>query len=642
MRTKIGVRIILGTALIEALTIGAMAFLVVRAHRADLVGELTQSADHLNETIKSSMHDDMLENRRDRLHRQIEILGRQPGIEKVRVFNKEGRVMLSSDRAEIGRSLDKRAEGCQVCHANGAPRLSADVAARARLFEHPEGGRVLGIISPIPNEPSCWTAACHVHQQSEMVLGVLDVNVSLARVDRTIASSRNRMVVLAALAIAGSSLFLWWLNRRLVLSPVAALASATRRVAEGDLTTTVPVRSGHELGDLAQAFNDMTRRIAETQRQLTQADKLASVGRLAAGVAHEINNPLTGVLTYASFLRGRTKDNSELAADLEVIVRETKRCREIVRGLLDFARQMPPRLQPADLNEVARRAVAIVMNQLSLSRVSLDLRLEPDLPAVQADANQLQQILVNLLVNAADALGEAGGAILLETRRATLPPWGHAAIKSAACPKGCDLIDPSVRIGGLAAIHVTRTCRARPAPLHLDPIYGRFQHKAPVACEEGTLAAFACPSCRASLVDEARNCAACGAPVVVIRAPGGEEILWCSRVGCHWSRWEAREAAGPRPVVEITVGDSGRGIPAGDLPKLFEPFFSTKGSRGTGLGLAVTWGIVERHGGSIDVASEEGKGSRFTVHLPLDAGETQAAPRQESADVAVLGRPGRG
>jgi two-component system NtrC family sensor kinase len=642
MRTRIGVRIILGTALVLALTIGAMAFLIVRAHRAELVGELTQSADHLNETIKSSMHDDMLENRRDRLHRQIEILGRQPGIEKVRVFNKEGRVMLSSDPAEIGHSLDKRAEGCHVCHAGKTARLSAEVAARARIVEHPDGGRVLGIISPIPNEPSCWTAACHVHRRGEMVLGVLDVNVSLARVDRTITRSRNRMVVLAALAMAASSLFLWWLNRRLVLSPVAALASATRRVAEGDLTTTVPVRSGHELGDLARAFNDMIRRIAETQRQLTQADKLASVGRLAAGVAHEINNPLTGVLTYASFLHGRAKDKPELAADLEVIVRETKRCREIVRGLLDFARQLPPKLQPADLNDVARRAVAIVMNQLSLSRVSLDLQLDPDLPAVQADDNQLQQVIVNLMLNAADALGEEGGAIRLATRRAALSPWGHAPIRAATCPKGCDLIDPSVHIGGLAAIHVTRTCHGRSSPLHLDPVYGRFQHVAAEACEEGLLAAVACPRCRASLVDEARRCAACGAPVVSIRGPGGEEILWCARIGCHGSRWEAREAAGARPVVEVTVEDSGRGIPAADLPKLFEPFFTTKGSRGTGLGLAVTWGIVERHGGTIDVASEEGKGSRFTVHLPLDAGEAQAAPRQESAHAAIVGRPGRG
>jgi two-component system NtrC family sensor kinase len=97
----------------------------------------------------------------------------------------------------------------------------------------------------------------------------------------------------------------------------------------------------------------MTRQLADSQRALTQADKLASVGRLAAGVAHEINNPLTGVLTYASFLLQRAQDNPEQRADLEVIVRETKRCREIVRGLLDFARQTPPRRQPTDLNEAA-------------------------------------------------------------------------------------------------------------------------------------------------------------------------------------------------------------------------------------------------------------------------------------------------
>ena len=297
----------LGAGLVTSLVIGIMAVLVMRSHTDQLVFELTQSANQVSETIKSSTHYDMLENRREDLHRQIRNIGdlKEQGIQKVRLFNKEGPIMFSSDTAEIGTVLDKAGEACYMCHAEGRPLEKLDIQKRSRIFRAPDGSRILGIINPIPNESSCWTADCHAHSPKQKILGVLDVNLSMVKADRQIARSRELLLGLAALAIVLSSLVLWYLNRRLVLRPVAALLDGTQRVAAGDLTTTISVTANHELGDLAKAFNGMTQRIAETQRQLTQADKLASVGRLAAGVAHEINNPLTGVLTYASLLAKR-------------------------------------------------------------------------------------------------------------------------------------------------------------------------------------------------------------------------------------------------------------------------------------------------------------------------------------------------
>ena len=197
-------------------------------------------------------------------------------------------------------------------------------------------------------------------------------------------------------------------------------APSSRRVAAGDLHTMLPAASSTELGDLARAFNEMTSKLSEAQRQLTQADKLASVGRLAAGVAHEINNPLTGVLTYASFLQKRLADHPEVKEDLEVIVRETKRCRDIVRGLLDFSRQSPPQHKPTDLNEIVRRAVAVVMNQLMLRRVALDFHLADALEPVPADGNQIQQVVVNL-VDFGMNLQEAGDAIRFHHTGSTEP-----------------------------------------------------------------------------------------------------------------------------------------------------------------------------------------------------------------------------
>ena len=507
MRNRIGTRLIVGVGMVTVLVIGSMSFLILRQHTAQLVLERTRSANQLSETIKSSTHFDMLENRRDSLHRQIRAIGllNQEGIRKVRLFNKEGQIMFSSDEDEIGTSLDKQAEACYACHARGRPLERLDKEARVRFFPGENGERVLGIINPIPNEPSCSTAKCHEHDPNQRLLGVLDVNISMAEADHEIARARVVLASLAALAIVATSLILWWLNRSLVIQPVAALVEGTRRVAEGDLTTQIAVTAKHELGDLARSFNDMTRRLADSQRQLYQADKLASVGQLAAGVAHEINNPLTGVLSYASLLQKRLTADAETREDLEVIIRETLRCREIIRGLLDFARPVPPARRPTDLNEVVRHAASVVKNPLADHQVDLDLSLAKDLPPAHADANQIQQVVVNLLLNAANAIGSEGGGI-----------------------------------------HVT-----------------------------------------------------------------------------------TREAEGA--TVEIEVQDSGRGIAPENLSRVFEPFFTTRGTSGTGLGLAVTWGIVEGHGGTIEVRSEVGQGSCFTVRLPQVSTAPPANPASSKA-----------
>ena len=495
MRTRIGTRLILGAGLATALAIGGMAVVVLRSHTDQLLAERTRSADQLSETIKSATHFDMLENRREYLHRQIRAVGglQEQGIRKVRVFNKEGRIMFSSVGEEIGTSLDPKGEACYACHAEGKPLDRLGIQARARTFRAPDGTRVLGVINPIPNEPSCSTAACHAHSPKQSLLGVLDVNVSLVEVDKEIATSRLVIIGSSILAILAGSGMLWWLNRRLVVRPVALLVEATRRVSEGDLSTAIPLTGRHELGDLAKSFNTMTRNLADTQRQLAQADKLASVGRLAAGVAHEINNPLTGVLSYASLLRKRMEHDVSACEDLDVIVRETVRCRGIIRGLLDFARPTAPAMKPIELNEVVRHSVSVVMTQLALNKVDLKLDLANELPMAHADANQIQQVVVNLLLNAADAIGDEGGTIQATTRS----------------------------------------------------------------------------------------------------APDGIEFL---------------------------LQDSGRGIAAEDLPRIFEPFFTTKGNHGTGLGLAVSWGIVEAHGGSLNVQSQAGHGTLFTLRLPTVAG----------------------
>jgi two-component system NtrC family sensor kinase len=648
MKLKIATLAILGVAAVTAAVIGGMSGAILRAHQDALTGQIRRSADQLSETIAGSMYHDMLENRRDAVHREMLTIGRQQGIERVRLINATGAVMFSSDEREIGHALDKNAEACYSCHAAGAPLTRLPMSARSRIFRAPDGHRVMGMIRPIHNEPACWSADCHAHDRATSVLGVLDVHLSLADADHQIAHDRRNLILLAVAAIAASSLLLWWLTGRVIVRPVAALMASTRRVAAGDLSTSVPATAHHELGDLGRAFNDMTRQLGEAQRQITQSDKLASVGRLAAGVAHEINNPLTGVLTYASFLEKRAKDDPEIRADLEVIVRETKRCREIVRGLLDFARQSPPRRQPVDLNEVVRRGATIVMNQLALARVQLSFELSPALEPVPADANQLQQVVVNLLLNAADAIAgdetAGGGSIRVETGQVEVPARGNAVIRAARCPKGCDLLDRNVRLAGVPTIRLLRVTGGREVVVQLDPVYGRMNHRAGEPCEEGVIASYLCPVCRTRMDASGRRCGECAAPMYAVQVPGLGQVEWCTRKGCHATRWEAMDALGPRAHAQLVVEDTGRGITVEEMSRLFEPFFTTKGSRGTGLGLAVTWGIVEGHDGTITVDSEPGRGTRFTVRLPYvisEAAAVSAAARAPMPDArgATAERP---
>jgi len=615
--TKISLKLIFTVGIVTIAIISVFSFFSIQAQRNELLSQAEIYASKLSETIRNSTHLSMLENRSDQTHHIINTISQEPGLQEIRIFNKEGSIMFSSQKEFIGEMVDKNAEACYGCHTANEPLEKLPMEDRMRIYDSPQdSSRILGVINPIYNEPSCWEADCHVHDSDQKVLGVLDVKLSLKDVDAQIASSEFRSIIFAIIAIALLSLIIGIFVRRWVEKPVNELVNATEQVGTGNLNYEIKDLSSDELGLLAKSFNNMTHKLADARLQLFQSDKMASMGRLAAGVAHEINNPLTAVLTYSSFLLKRVTD-SELQQDLKVIVRETKRSREIVKSLLDFARQSVPKKSNTSINEIISNAVAVVDNQLSMKHIKLEKNIEDNIPHFKIDSNQMQQVFINLLVNASDAVSERDGNISVSTKLTSLSPYGTLQIKNAVCGKRHSLMDEEIKIDGKPSIKLKLNKNGTEGFVNLDPTYGKNRDKFSIEFDSKDQIQISCPKCNISVVNKEKSCPVCKSIVYSFEVPPQGMFEGCINPKCEWQEWKYVDEAGVRDYVEIKISDNGSGISKEDLTRIFEPFYSTKGQKGTGLGLAVIWGIIDNHDGTINVESDLGNGTTFTILLPV-------------------------
>lgn len=616
MLRKIGAKLTIIVSITALIIIGFYSYFKIERQSEVLRGEVQRHANQLSETVKNATRFVMLKNDRDYIQQIIDGIGKDPAINDVKIMNKEGEIVYSSRQNNIGNMLDKQAESCFVCHAENKPIEKLPMNNRTRIFSaNPDSSKILGIINPIYNEPSCYEADCHAHPADIKVLGVLDVTFSLKDVENQIKSNQIEGIIFALIAIVAIGFIIGIFVKKYVDLPVKELVYATEQVASGNLNYKIKNNGKDELGKLGNSFNVMTHKLDETSQQLYQSTKMASLGQLAAGVAHEINNPLTGVLTYSSFLLKRAKDNPQMQEDLNVIVRETMRSREIVKGLLDFARQSVPKKGICNINEVLDRAIAVVNNQLKLNRITIERINDAALPEITADANQLQQVFLNLFVNAIDAVGQ-DGKIIVTTSHMSLSPRGITQIKSAVCNKNHSLIDPQYKIGGMPSLKMKIKSNENEGFVHLDPVYGLNRHYFGVNFDNNSANHLSCPTCDISLIDKNQICPECGGPVYKIQIPNQGFLEGCASLRGKWQRWGFIDGAGEKKFVKIDIEDSGCGIPPENLNKIFEPFFSTKGQRGTGLGLSVIWGIIDNHNGVITVQSEVSKGTTFSIRLP--------------------------
>lgn len=491
---------------------------------------LDKVSDHviqLSEVISKSTRYAMLQNQPTYVDRIIHDVADKEKIDRVRILSNEGKITHSTYAPEIGQTVDRNAEACSRCHQSERPLEQLPRSERTWTFQGPDGQSLLGSMEVIRNEPSCYNASCHQHSKETSVLGVLDIVYSLDEIDRELRTSTLGIAGFSLGFVVIASLLVGLFVHDLVYLPLRDLETGAQRLAAGNLDQPIPVRSSDEFGKLASSFNamtdalrtsraelrdsaytleqkveDRTQALRRAQAETVRGEKLASVGLLASGVAHELNNPLTGILTFSHLLRRKMPDQSQDAEDMDLVIRETKRCAAIIKRLLDFAREKHPEKKFSDINQVIEDTVRIVERPAHLRDIEITLDLDQTLPPIWIDADQIKQVIMNMVVNAQHAVEEKG-TIAISSRRATRQP-----------PSG----------------------------------------------------------------------------------PSAEPIA----------------------MVEISIVDTGCGIPEQNLRRIFDPFFTSKDvGKGTGLGLSVSHGIVEAHGGLIEVQSKVGEGSTFSVFLPL-------------------------
>jgi two-component system NtrC family sensor kinase len=431
--TSLGWRltVMLGGCLIFASAVAS--YLSANRLEERLLAQAKASVLRISDVVKRSTRYTMLHNEAEDTLQTVLNIGGQPGIEHVRIYNKAGKIAYSSKPAEITQVVDLKAEACYQCHAAEKPLAHLDSPQRSRIFHGADQGRVLAAIDVVYNEPSCSTMGCHASPDEQKVLGVVDVGISLREIDAQIEQAGRSTLYFALGATAIACTLLAGFVFTFVTRPVRSLLAGIRRVSAGHLDQTLDVSSGDEVGQLAAAFNQMTadlrtarteidnwtrtleqqvdqktRDLRVAQDQVVRAEKLSSLGILAAGVAHELNSPLTGILTFGTLLLQDTPKGTRQHEDLQLIVNETNRCAVIIRQLLEFSRETGPQKRSTDLGSVVHRAVALVEHQAKFHNVRISRTVAADLPRVSCDGNQMEQVFLNLLINAAEAMPEGG------------------------------------------------------------------------------------------------------------------------------------------------------------------------------------------------------------------------------------------
>ncbi|MDM8001989.1 MAG: ATP-binding protein [Bacteroidota bacterium] len=415
---------------------------------------LKQNGNNLGAIVEGSLYKSMLENDKSTLHSTLDVINTMPGIDDVNLYDQNNNLAYSSFTSD---SEHHSNPDCLSCHSNLDEMFSKrersyliiDEKSDCSMNPGKPGQRHLLIRRPILNEVSCYTASCHAHTENDEVLGSLVIRMPLKDLDSALKKSSVDFLILSLVITAAVLSVLIWFTRRRIKDPLHSIIAASEAVSAGEVNTRLAI--GPDLLDdmkkVSQAFNNMldnldraaselenwskqleykvqkkSEELSEVQNELINVERIASLGKLSASVAHEINNPLSGILIYTKLIHKQIenqeitqKKRENILKQLKLIESETKRCGDIVKGLLDFSRKDQDDFENKHLNEILQGTYELMMHHIKIANITFLTDLSASRDIIWCSPNQIKQACIAIIVNASEAISEKG-EIIIRTR----------------------------------------------------------------------------------------------------------------------------------------------------------------------------------------------------------------------------------
>ena len=398
-------RVIILTILLLTTAIGLFTLFHLRRDQNDLIDNTRDNAELLLATIENSIFNSMMLGNSEDVQTILEMVGHSPRLLNVRIFHPDGTILRSAHPSEIGEQVGK--EDFKLFESG----KSADIF-------HSHNEEVLGVVRPIFSEQRCYPC----HGRNSKVIGVLNLNFSLEDTTQKLKKASLYFMVSTVLVILLLSAGISFILVRLVRRPLKRMAEKMAQVEAGDLSVRMAPRYSDEMGSLVRSFNSMVINLEKAQKELEQchfqqmerADRLASVGEMASGIAHEIKNPLAGISSAISVLADDFPADDPRRDVVSKVLEQISRLDKTANDLLYFGRPGKPEFKPVDVNELVQKILFFVAQHPEAKKINRYKDLGDGLPPVLADEKQMQQVLLNIIINALQAMGE-GGTLRVQT-----------------------------------------------------------------------------------------------------------------------------------------------------------------------------------------------------------------------------------
>lgn len=740
-------RLIVLVGLVLFVSISTWAYFNIDYQKKATLKGIIESCDRLGNTIKLGTHYAMMLNSRDDINEITKNIGKQEGIENIRIYNKQGQIKFSNISSEVDKTTTIKAEACDICHRAEPPLEELDISARTRIFESAEGYRLLGVISPIYNEPSC-VSQCHAHPQNKTVLGALDVVVSLKETDRGIKYYESRIIVLAIFVFLATSAIIVTFLMLFVNRPIKKLIIWTRHIAQGKYQHPIEAHWDDEIGQMAHAIDTMARQISEKQEELNKQryeyqelfeqvpcyitvqdrnlrllrynrDFAKSFDPYLGGHCYEIYKGRTEVCTSCPVLMtfqdgeshlseetGITRDGTisnwicrtsplrdalgnitsvmemsvdvtELKALEREIAKSEEKYREIFNNIPNPIFVLDSELKIIDCNEMVFSVYGYqkeeilgehfrdVFEREDAGNPVNDIRTSETLNQVRHTTKDGRNIYVNIRISPSEYVGQPAFLVTTSDITERLMAEQHliqaskmATLGEMATGIAHELNQPLSVMKTASSFIVKKIRRNEPIKAeilcalaeemdsHIDRAAGiighlrEFGHKSEVYKEKVDLNAaleraldMFMQQLKLREIHVEKDLQE-NLPPALANSNRLEQVFINLLINARDAIEDKCEKMGRNDIekklslktrldadkIRIEISDTGIGMPKPVLDKIFEPFFTTKRvGRGTGLGLSISYGIIQDYEGTIEVDTRENEGSIFIIQFPASS-----------------------